>query len=166
MCECAPFRGTQPWPAFVRKQDNKRKRAKNGGVKSLLILILILICGQGQRPGYTPEAIKAQRCWSAWAAKAVITLWGSDLGKWEATALVATTISYQSSIQTSIGYLQASGESYHIATVPSTPVFTSQWRFIVIRRFLYKSLGSAFLQGSLCGPMGDTLWSRPSNPKG
>lgn len=31
----------------------------------VLILILILICGQGQRPGYTPEAIKAQSCWSA-----------------------------------------------------------------------------------------------------
>lgn len=43
-------------------------------LKPVLIVILILICGQGQRPGYRPEAIKAQRCWSASAAKAVITL--------------------------------------------------------------------------------------------
>lgn len=68
-------------------------------LKPVLIVIFILICGQGQRPGYRPEAIKAQRCWSASAAKAVITLWGSDLGKWEATTLVATTISYQSSLR-------------------------------------------------------------------
>lgn len=132
----------------------------------VLILILILICVQGQRPSYTPEAIKALRCWSAWATYALISLWGSDLGKWEATTLVATTISYQSSIQTSIGLLQALGWELSYSHCTNTPVFTLQWRFIVIRRFLYKSLGSAFLQGSLCGPTGDTLWSWPSNPKG
>lgn len=91
------------------RQWKKEREQTMEELNPVLTLILILICGQCQRPGYTPEAIKAQRCWSAWAAKAVITLWGSDLGKWEATTLVATTISYQSSIQTSIGYLQALG---------------------------------------------------------
>lgn len=32
--ERAPFRGARPWHTFVRKQDNGRKRAKNGRVKS------------------------------------------------------------------------------------------------------------------------------------
>lgn len=91
----------------------KIKEEKGGGgeeeeeLNPVLALILILICGQGQRPGYTPGAMRAERCWSVWAAKAVIALWGSDLGKWEATLLVAATISYQSSFQTSIGELQA-----------------------------------------------------------
>lgn len=143
----------------VRKHDRKRRKAKEKAeLNPVLILTLILICGQGQRPSYTPGATRSQRWWSAWAAEALITLWGSDLGKWEATTLVATAISHQSSVPTSIDYLQApGGQSYHMATVPSTPVFTFQWRFIVIRRFLYKSLGSAFLPGSLYGPVGDTF---------
>lgn len=32
--ECAPFRGTRPWNACARKQDNERKGANNGGVKA------------------------------------------------------------------------------------------------------------------------------------
>lgn len=53
------------------------KEEKGGGEEELnpvLALILILICGQGQRPGYTPGAMRAERCWSVCAAKAVIAL--------------------------------------------------------------------------------------------
>lgn len=97
---------TPLWKSFSKEKDERGKEE----LKPVLIRTLMLICGQGQRPSYTPEAIKAERCWSAWILKAVISLWGSDLGKWEATTLVASTISYQSSFQTSMGYLQALGQ--------------------------------------------------------
>lgn len=42
---------------------------------------------------------QAQRCWSACAAKAVITLWAPDLGKWEASGSVAATIVYQGCVR-------------------------------------------------------------------
>ena len=59
----------------VRENKTMKERGRTmEELKPVLIVILILICGQGQRPGYRPEAIKAQRCWSASAAKAVISL--------------------------------------------------------------------------------------------
>lgn len=51
---------------LCEKKKTIKERGESGEEQfnPVLILILILICGQGQRPGYTPEAIKAERCWS------------------------------------------------------------------------------------------------------
>lgn len=62
------FRGN---PSTKQLCEVKIKEKKGGGgekegeeLNPVLALILILICGQGQRPGYTPGAMRAERCWS------------------------------------------------------------------------------------------------------
>lgn len=90
-----------------KKEWNKKERRSR--VNSDLMPILILICGQGQRPGSTPKANEAWEVLVSPNLWGVIRLWGFDLGKWEATVLTASTISYQSYLQTSIDYLQGLG---------------------------------------------------------
>lgn len=66
---------------YEKTRQKKKKQFEEHKFNPLSLLILILICVQGQRPSYLPEATKAQRCWSVLALKPVITLRGSDLGK-------------------------------------------------------------------------------------
>lgn len=92
--------------ASLGKRIEKEERERRSRLKPELIPILILICGQGQRPSYTPKANKACEVVVRQGLGGVICLWGFDLGKWEATILMATAISHQSYFQTSIDYLQ------------------------------------------------------------
>lgn len=94
--------------ASLEKRIEQRKERRSR-LNPELIAILILICGQGQRPSSTPKAHEAWEVLVSPSLWGVICLWGFDLGKWEATILMASTISYQSYFQTSIDYLQGLG---------------------------------------------------------